>query len=175
MKPLHSLFVSATLVCGLAMPATALELGVSAGGSGASVSIGGGGAGASVSVGGSGGGVSVGGSSGGHMPSDPSNPNGGPTLAGADGGDPSRINQIPPAPAGTIVGTAVWTLDNVLIGVVTSHKPASSAGMVIIDVQTADEFGLSRDRVQLQIQRSAFQDGQLRLSHDRNRLLQLLS
>jgi len=113
----------------------------------------------SAGLGGNSGSVSVGSGGAGTSPG-----TGGVMNAGAD---QSQV-PLPTAPATIqIVGTTVWSLDGALVGVVTAHQPMNSQGMLVVEVQTADELGLGRDRIRFQISQSAFDDGQLVLSLNR--------
>lgn len=115
----------------------------------------------SVSVGTGGGNISVGGGSNG---TGTTSGTGGVLNAGAN---QSQVPQIVPLPTMQIVGTTVWSLDGELVGVVTAHQLTNNQGMLVVEVQTADELGLGRDRIRFQIAPTAFDDGKLVLSLNR--------
>lgn len=189
-------------VCSLGISSTglhALEIGVSTPVGGASVSIGGhkdddsgGGTLASVGVrvggsgtggggtggggtggGGTGGAGTGGGGSGGTGGAGGGGTGGGTDFAGTDNPGNQRFPSGDEIGVLQIVGTSVWTRDGALVGIVTGHGPRDANGLITVDVDVVSDFGLRHDLIKLRIRETAFDDGSLRITHDRQSFLAL--
>lgn len=158
-----------------------LSVGVSVGSVSAGVDIGGGGISADVDLGGdkdvadgSGGYTGGGGSTGGGGTTDGGGTTGGGTDV-ADGQD-GTMPMMPVAPESgmRIVGSPVWTSDEVLVGMITSVE-SQSGDQLLLRVQMSDSFGVHHSYVKFSVPMSAFNRNALRLPHDRSTLMAQLS
>ncbi len=180
--------------------AEGLGLSVNLGGISAGVNVGGGAlASANVGIGKSHGvsaGVSIGGSSGGGDTGGSGSDGGGSGSDGGSGGNQDnrpdtdtamRDDRSSPAlrgapvmvpaqglAAGTIIGTTVWTSDNVLVGVITETRPGPD-DKLMLSVEIVDGFGISQDVVIFQMTTQAVTDGRLTLNLRRTDLIDRLA
>ena len=104
-----------------------------------------------------------------------------PTGPGNDGGSAfAGMNDatVPPTQGAAnemlqIVGATVWTSDNALVGVVTSHEAPDATGMVVVTVDVVDTFGMPRDTVRLKVFHTGFADGRLKVTQDKEGFMDL--
>ncbi|WP_211216547.1 hypothetical protein [Yoonia vestfoldensis] len=80
----------------------------------------------------------------------------------------------PVFPTGDIIGTTVWTRDNVLVGIVTGVRPGPDDNLML-SVEIVDNFGITQNVVIFQIGAQTVTEGRLTLKMMRNELIARLA
>lgn len=180
-SPINTCFAIFALIAPLSLPANALGIDVNVGiGGGANVGV-------DVSLGGSDGGsggasvgVGIGGDGGTPIATGYGAGGGTPVTTGINigtdtaGVDPNLLPQISNEIVNAIIGTSVWTNDQVLVGMVTGIERQLD-DTVLVRVQAADDFGAPYNSLRFNAAMRAFANHQLKLPQSKAQLMELLS